>query len=340
MRQRFVVLSLIAAAALAAMVELLRDENRQPPALTSMPPPMLDNSVSGSSGAITPNPLEDLQAQLILVLGQYRDHIDDLAVQVQLVELRDYLLGVAPMQGAQLFREAVYAVFPEQAASIFAAIQAIDDYNAWLFQEAGRMASMNEVERDQLLWQKRRELFGDAAEQIWSEELLAYEQRRSTIRNTITELNSATDITNAEKLHQLQSSLNDLYNFALDGVYLNPNLVSGVFLGMDSVQSELAALPATERQAQIDTYRKQMGYSETALERARELDARRNARWENGHRYMAEREALAAEYEGEEFDSKLADLHEAYFKHEAPTIAAEENGGFFRYLRPRVYGRN
>ena len=37
---------------------------------------------------------------------------------------------------------------------------------------------------------------------------------------------------------------------------------------------------------------------------------------------------------------ELRHLRARYFADEAPTIEREEGGGFFRFERPRVYGRN
>lgn len=71
------------------------------------------------------------------------------------------------------------------------------------------------------------------------------------------------------------------------------------------------------------------------------LDAKRNERWKTGLEYMAEREKVVVEYEGEQQKEKLTALREKYYKHEAKTIELEEEkDGFFRFNRPRYYGRN
>jgi len=55
---------------------------------------------------------------------------------------------------------------------------------------------------------------------------------------------------------------------------------------------------------------------------------------------MRERSRLEATFAGEPLDAELAHLRETTFGPEAPTIEREEADGFFRYERPRVYGRN
>jgi lipase chaperone LimK len=83
-----------------------------------------------------------------------------------------------------------------------------------------------------------------------------------------------------------------------------------------------------------------MGFTEEEVARMQELDARRDARWPNGLDYMRERERIVATFEGEFLEEELQHLRERHFGYEAETIAREERHGFFRYERPRIYGRN
>jgi hypothetical protein len=109
---------------------------------------------------------------------------------------------------------------------------------------------------------------------------------------------------------------------------------------MEPVQAELAALRPADRRARLDEIRAEMGFDEDEIARLRELDARRDARWERGLAYMEERRRLAATFEGDALEAELDHLRERTFAHEAQTIAREERAGFFRYERPRIYGRN
>ena len=70
-------------------------------------------------------------------------------------------------------------------------------------------------------------------------------------------------------------------------------------------------------------------------------DADNNQRWDVGLKYMAERKKVVEEFQGPEQQEKLKALREQYFKDEAQTIQLEEEkDGFFRFERPRFYGRN
>jgi hypothetical protein len=66
----------------------------------------------------------------------------------------------------------------------------------------------------------------------------------------------------------------------------------------------------------------------------------RDTRWEVGSQYMSEREALAQQYSGTELETRLMELRSRYFTEEAEVIAEEEASGFFRFTRPRQWGRN
>jgi hypothetical protein len=53
-----------------------------------------------------------------------------------------------------------------------------------------------------------------------------------------------------------------------------------------------------------------------------------------------ERARLEATFESDALEGELRALREEHFADEAPTIEAEGRDGFFRFDRPRVYGRN
>ncbi|MCE9666316.1 hypothetical protein LY474_00695 [Myxococcus stipitatus] len=114
-----------------------------------------------------------------------------------------------------------------------------------------------------------------------------------------------------------------------------------LFLRLEPVQAHLAAMPVEERRAALADIRRRMGYSEEMIARGAADDVYRDARWENGHAYMKARAELVSRLgQGEALDAQLRSLREQYFKHEAPTIAREEEAGFFRFQRRRIYGRN
>jgi hypothetical protein len=56
---------------------------------------------------------------------------------------------------------------------------------------------------------------------------------------------------------------------------------------------------------------------------------------------MEERKKVVEAFDGPEEKAQLKALREKYFQDEAQTIEfEEENDGFFRFERPRYYGRN
>ena len=111
------------------------------------------------------------------------------------------------------------------------------------------------------------------------------------------------------------------------------------FLELGSVQRDLGAMTPEQRAASLRDVRQGMGLDEAALERWKELDVRRDARWELGSRYMAERATLAGGTAGPEQDARLAQLRMRYFPDEAATLAEEEASGFFRFGQARRWGR-
>ena len=123
-------------------------------------------------------------------------------------------------------------------------------------------------------------------------------------------------------------------------VFENPSMLTEAFLRMDGVQRELAAQSPAARSEELARIRRELGFDEEQIARMQALDDWREARWQNGLLYMQERARIAATFEGDALEQELAHLRTRHFADEAPTIEREEEGGFFRFERPRVYGRN
>jgi hypothetical protein len=120
----------------------------------------------------------------------------------------------------------------------------------------------------------------------------------------------------------------------------NPAMLAEVFLRMEGVQRELAALGPTARSGELAHIRRELGFDEESIARMEATDERREARWQNGRAYMQERARLSASFAGDPLEAELHALRGEYFGQEAPTIEREERDGFFRFERPRIYGRN
>jgi hypothetical protein len=112
------------------------------------------------------------------------------------------------------------------------------------------------------------------------------------------------------------------------------------FLRLEPVQQELGSLSPGDRANALAGIRRGMGFDDGQIERLALRDAALQARWDVGLAYMEERGRLAASFEGEALEQELRHLRQRTFGHEAQTIEREEADDFFRFERPRVYGRN
>ena len=111
---------------------------------------------------------------------------------------------------------------------------------------------------------------------------------------------------------------------------------------MAEFRKRQAEMTAEQRQEKINDIRRNIGFDEQVVQELAERDLTREARWQNGYAYMEARGVLEARYgQNAVPENELDLLREQYFRHEAPTIKKEETDiGFYRYNRPRVYGRN
>jgi hypothetical protein len=214
-------------------------------------------------------------------------------------------------------------------------------YDDWLLDNMLNLNEMNELEYSGTLWQKREALFGEDAKKIWSSEITAKEERRKALQTTVAMLDQAYDTTMDERIYILQSAFDEQYSESIENVVFDSRgVLAQVMFSFDSVQKELEKLPNDERQEQIDSIRRSMGYEEEQIDYLSGLDQKREVRWQNGYRYLEEKQMLSESFSGDEFTRELKTLREKHFKHEAATIEREERDEYFRFKRPRVYGRN
>lgn len=274
------------------------------------------------------------------LLETYGETILDKRVQVGLLEERDSVLSRFPEQGLALFELALRRAFPDLAETILGLIARMAEYDTWLEANATQLATLGLLEREGTLWQKRQALFGKDALEIWADEQQAVAAKKEATRQVLTRLNDDNQSTLDEKLYQLQSELTEIYDGDLEKLGMDAGVLGAVFFGLDSVQKVLSDLPSERRQQEINRVRRQLGYSDAQIERLAERDAKRNQRWEKGLAYMDARRELDARPESAEKLQALQRLREEHFGFEAKTIALEERDGFYRFERPRLYGRN
>lgn len=302
-------------------------------------------SANENDGTQTPAEIEKqaFEDQVVKELQKnYGRTIAKKSTQASLLNIKRYILSLFPGEdGENLFVRVIRRAFPDQADAIFDTLSKLEAYHAWLDENAALLEQMSEAEKKLFLWEMRESMFGEDAMEIWSGEMLATDARKKAMQETMALLEQSYDTTIDEKLDMFHNALLQTYeNTAEEFVLEYKDMSAKVFLSLESVQEELQQMSPEQRQWEINKVRRQMGFTEEQVEKMTEYDAIRNQRWETGYRYMEERDALVARFEGQELEEKLKAAREKYFNDEAGTIELEENDGFYRFLRPRVYGRN
>jgi hypothetical protein len=227
--------------------------------------------------------------------------------------------------------------FPEQAELLAQRLHQRVEYGRWMEEHQKELRGKPEAERRAAVWEERKRLFGqDVAEQLWAGEL-----RSAAVSDALVAIDALPQASVGERLERYQKSLAQTYGAeSTEYTQAHQQELMNRFLDLGSVQRDLGAMSPGERARSLREIRQGMGLDEAALERWKELDLRRDARWELGERYMAERATLTQQASGPELDAQLAALRARYFPDEAETMAEEEASGFFRFGQPRQWGRN
>jgi hypothetical protein len=169
----------------------------------------------------------------------------------------------------------------------------------------------------------------------------AAEVQEQALRDAILAIGEDSTVTLDARLERYRQAVESARDGAPGAaLFANPSMLTEAFLRMPGVQRELAALGPGARSEEIAHIRRELGFAEDQIARMQELDDWREARWQNGRQYMEERARISATFEGDALAEELAHLRERYFAQEAPTLEREEAQGFFRFERPRVFGRN
>ncbi|WP_309896617.1 hypothetical protein [Archangium sp.] len=232
----------------------------------------------------------------------------------------------------------VKQAFPELYDELALRLRQRVDYERWVKDNQAALQEKPDAERRAALWEERNQLFGkEVAEKIWAGEL-----RNQALADALTSIDALPDASLGDRMSKYKESLAKTYGKDTEAyVKAHQQELMNHFLDLGSVQKQLSALPPAERSENLRTLRKEMGLNDEALQRWDELDKVRDTRWEVGSQYMSEREALAQQHSGAELELKLQELRSRYFpSEEAQTIAEEEQSGFYRFTRPRQWGRN
>ncbi|MGK0443952.1 MAG: hypothetical protein ACJA1U_000881 [Bermanella sp.] len=271
---------------------------------------------------------------------QHDHEIHRASVQMTMQDFRNFVREQYPKAFHDIFTKIMHLAFSKYADDILLLVANMDKYDAWYADHLLALNDMDPLTKKGTIWQKRREIFGDLADEIWKKELTQEQEKRQTVQQTIEALNQADNMAMEERLYVLQNTLDELYPEEQTNFTLNKGIIANVYFQLDSVQKDLRAMTAQERKDALAKSRKQMGFSEKDIDQLAEVDEEKQQRWENGYEYMSAREQLNQKYSGNIPPEELNALRKQYFKNEAPTIAAEESSGFFRYQRPRLFGSN
>lgn len=342
-RRKLTTAAALAAAAIAALLiwRLWPSDAREAPApgARAAASALAGGAAAPASSASASAPLPSDPDELVAYLrARFGKHLANRYVQIQMLEkLMRHFQAKNPAGWQAELLAALRAAFPERADELAANLQRRIAYEDWLAQHKDRLAGLGERERRDALWEARARLFGeDAAEEIW-----ASERKNQAVSDALAEIDARPDATVSDRLAQYKESLLDAHQEHTDTFLQNHRQEAlSRFLGLDSVQRELATLAPAERAAALREVRRGLGLDDAALGRWDSLDQERDRRWEAGRAYMAERAELAKQHAGEALEARLAELRARHFGGEAETIADEEAAGFFRFDRPRRYGFN
>lgn len=239
------------------------------------------------------------------------------------------------------FRRAKEAAFPGYSARILATLANVDSFDRWLAANEDELAALTPEEREKAVLAKKEELFGEQAVKELEAEARASQQREVAMGETMRSLEESDDTTLDEKLDVYVDALRENLGDGPAAIALeNGSMLAHAFFGIESVSRQLAALDPAARQQKINDIRREFGYDDEQIAELEEDDREREAQWQNGYSYMNERRSLESRYSGEQLEQQLAALRQRYFGDEGRTIELEENDGFFRFDRPRLYGRN
>lgn len=276
----------------------------------------------------------DMQDVVQYFREKYGKTIHHKHTQVMLVEkLMGYLMKMYPDDWVVYMYAMLREIFPGMENEIFDTFEKLHKYNTWLKENQNDLAQLNSKDKRNALWEKRYEIFGQDADQVWEAE-----KRIEPIYNALDTIQES-DMPFNEKLSLYKQSIQEAYKSNTDTfVARKQQELMNSFLDVESVQKDLANMTPQERKENLKEVRKAMGLDSAALQRWEELDQVRDQRWDAGMQYMKERAELEKKYKGAELEKQLDSLRMKYFGDEAETIKNEEESGYYRFSQPRKYG--
>ena len=275
------------------------------------------------------------EQMVVLYRKHYGKNITNKWVQIRLIEdLIRTLKAKYPDSWVTELYIMLKAAFPDLADEIFKRFEQYNEYQKWLESQGDKLYSLSPEERQEMLWSKRNQIFGeDVAKEIWAGELKAQELKQS-----LKQIDQSSGDIN-DKVQQFRASIQQIYGEQTQDFLSKRNLdVSETFLQLSSVQKELQNMDSEKRYKTLSQIRKALGMEPDAVKRLEELDKERDTRWEIGQQYMIEREALIKRGASQE---EIHRLRLKFFNPEmAEILKQEEENGFYRFKEQRFYGLN
>jgi|GEM_PF-830314 len=311
------------------------------PTVTPPPPPApgAPPTVTVSAAALAPSPLDAEQEVLRLsLLERFGARLHEPSVQLRMLEqLIRYFRDRSPEHWLEALQDFLRKAFPGQHEALRALLRDRMDYEKWVKDNDAYLRGLDGTQRRAALRDARSRLFGkETAERLWASEL-----KHQAMADTLQALEALQGASLAEKLSTYKQRLGEIYGSGAQAhLARHPQETMSRFLELPSVQRELTDMAPSQRTRSLRAVRQQMGLGDEALQRWDALDQTRDARWEAGARYMAERAALMQTLTGDALEARLQELRARYFGAEADIIAQEEASGLFRFTRPRQWGRN
>jgi len=290
----------------------------------------------------SPEEQEELEQRLVMMLRQvYGDRISSTGVQILMAQIRTQMMTLFPEDWQRRFPKVLEAAFPGYSAKILATLANVDEFDRWLAAQEERLAELSPEDREKALLDRKKELFGEEAVEELEAETRENERRSAAMHDTMRSLEESSDTTLDQKLDVFVDALKENLGEGPSAIALeNGSQLAQAFFSLESVSRQLAELSPEARQEKINEIRRGFGYDDEQIAELEESDRLNEARWQQGYAYMKERRGLENSFSGERLEQEIAALRQRTFGDEGLTIEREEAEGFFRFERPRLYGRN
>ncbi|MBI5896232.1 MAG: hypothetical protein HZB24_09610 [Desulfobacterales bacterium] len=275
-----------------------------------------------------------MQVIVAKLLDAYANTIDHPRIRLQAIQmLVNYLKQAYPDTWREHVEQYLRAAFPEQADRLYAQFLLWEEYTAWMQGNYQATIAMPADQRRDFIWAKRKQFFGEEATLIWAKEI-----EEQQVSDAVAELGQLRQAPFEEKAAYYNARLEEIYADQFEAYKRKyPQKVMDQFLSAEDVQEDLRNMPPDQRQARLDDFRRSIGMNEEAVKRWSDLDGTRETRWQTGETYMQRRAQILNE-KGD--DAELDSLGNELFGAEAQTIKDEEESGYFRFQRKRIYGQN